>query len=180
MNIFKDLIDYITKLFTWWVVINPWEQGIRVTLGKKLLLLDKGIWLKLPLIHSIYIQEKRLRVINLPIQTVSTKDGKALTISCSVGYAIQDILKLYNTLYQPDTTIATIVTSKVSEFILTHTLEECNPLELEQYINKEVEKLDYGLKYEYVRIINFASVRTFRFIQDQSWINEGLDITFKR
>jgi len=34
MNFVKDIIDYITKLFTWWIVIMPWEQGIRVTWGK--------------------------------------------------------------------------------------------------------------------------------------------------
>ena len=35
MNIIKDIIDYITKLLTWWIIIMPWEQGITVSWGKK-------------------------------------------------------------------------------------------------------------------------------------------------
>lgn len=179
MNIFKDLIDYLTKIFTWWVVIMPWEQGIRVTLGKTQTLMDKGIYLKLPLIHSVFIQEKRLRVINIPIQTISSSDGFALTVSCSVGYSIADIVKLYSTLYQPDMTVSNIVASKISEFICSHKLTECVPETIEKSINESINTTDYGLKYEYVRIINFACVKTFRLIQDQSYSFEGLSLNTK-
>lgn len=176
MNFVKDIIDYLAKLFTWWVVVMPWEQGIRVTLGKKTTLMKEGIYLKLPLIHTVYVQEKRLRVINLPIQTVCTRDGHALTISCSVGYAIVDIVKLFNTLYQPDMTIQNIVASKIAEQICGKTMIECNPKSIEDGINNALQGNDYGLKYETVRIINFAAVKTFRLIQDQNYMYEGLDL----
>lgn len=180
MNIFKDLIDYLSKLFTWWIVVMPWEQGIRVTLGKNQMLMDKGIYLKLPLIHTVFIQEKRLRVINVPIQTISSRDGFALTVSCSVGYSIVDIVKLYSTLYQPDMTISNIVASKISEFICSHDLKECIPAMIEKQINESINTTDYGLKYEYVRMINFACVKTFRLIQDQSYSYEGLELCAKK
>lgn len=180
MNIFKDIIDYITKLFTWWIVIMPWEQGIRVTLGKKMILLDKGIYLKLPLIHTVYVQEKRLRVINLPVQTVCSKDGHPITISCAVGYSIVDICKLYNTLYQPDMTITNVVASKIADQIFSIDLINCNPIDIEKNIGTELSELNYGLKFEYVRIVNFASVKTFRLIQDQTYMYEGLDLLLKK
>lgn len=176
MSFVKDIFDYIAKIFTWWIVVMPWEQGIRVTLGKKTLLLNRGIYLKVPLIHSVYVQEKRLRVINLPIQTICTKDGHALTISCSVGYSIDDILKLYQTLYQPDMTIQNIVASKVAEQISDVKLENCRPKEVENGINTALNGVDYGLKFESIRITNFAYVKTFRLIQDQSYMYEGLDL----
>jgi regulator of protease activity HflC (stomatin/prohibitin superfamily) len=154
----------------------PWEQGVRVTLGKRLLLLHEGIYLKLPLIHTIFLQEKRLRVINLPIQTVSSKDGHALTISCSVGYSINDIVKLYNTLYQPDMTIGNIIASKVAEYITSNRLSDCTTRGIEDAIDFSIKGTDYGLKYEYIKVINFASVKTFRLIQDQSYMYEGVDL----
>ena len=76
----------------------PWEQGIRVTLGKKLTLMNEGVYLKLPLVHKVYVQEKRLRVMSMPMQTVTTADGHPITISLAVGYSIKDIVRLYNTL----------------------------------------------------------------------------------
>ncbi len=180
MNIIKDLIDYLGKIFKWWIVIMPWEQGIRVTFGKKLELLDKGIYFKLPLIHTVYVQERRLRAINLPIQTISTKDGYAITISCSVGYSINDITKLYNTLYQPDMTIQSIVASKVSEHICSISLNEISIKKIEEVVTGHLGNLDHGLKYEYMRVINFANVKTFRLIQDQTYMYEGLDLLTKK
>ena len=176
MNIIKDIIDYLSKLFTWWVVVMPWEQGIRVTLGKKMLLMTKGVYLKLPLLHTIFVQEKRLRVINLPIQTICTSDGHALTLSCSVGYSIVDIIKLYNTLYQPDMTISNIVAAKIAEQICNVKLEDCKPSMVQAGVNESLLSSDYGLKFEYVNITNFAYVKTFRLIQDQSYMYEGLNL----
>jgi regulator of protease activity HflC (stomatin/prohibitin superfamily) len=180
MGILKDIIDYFSKLFTWWVVVMPWQQGIRVTLGKKQTVLQGGTYLKIPIIHTVFVQEKRLRVISLPIQTVSTSNGAAITVSCSVGYSIIDIGKLYNTLYQPDTTIANIVASKVAEHVSTNDLSSVSPKTIEAAMIEAVNGTDWGLKYEYIRVINFASVKTFRLIQDQSWINEGIDIITAR
>lgn len=180
MNIVKDLVDYLGKIFTWWVVIMPWQQGVRVSFGKRVDILHGGVYLKLPLIHTIYVQEKRLRAVNLPIQTVSSKDGFAFTVSLSVGYSIVDIRKLYNTLYQPDMTIASMVSSKVSEFIFNHSLSECNPRSIEVSIEDSMHNTDYGLEFKYIRVVNFASVKTFRIIQDQSQMWEGLDLLTKR
>jgi Membrane protease subunits, stomatin/prohibitin homologs len=179
MNILKDLIDYLTKLFTWWVVVMPWEQGIRVTLGKKAVVLNKGIYLKLPLIHQVYVQEKRMRVIVVPIQTLSTADGHVITISCSVAYSITDIFKLYNTLYQPDMTISNLMLGKISEYICTHKLTECRIDQIEYALAQSIKSTDYGLTYEYVKIVNFASVKTFRLIQDSTHLWEGLDMLKK-
>lgn len=180
MNFIKDIIDYITKLFTWWTVIMPWQQGIRVSFGKKMELLGNGIFLKLPLIHSVYVQERRLRVINLPIQTISSCDGHPLTVSCSVGYSIKDIVKLYNSLYQPDLTVSNIVASKIAEQVFSLPIANCEPTVIESNISDALAQLDYGLHFEYVRIINFASVKTFRLIQDQSYMYEGLDLLSKK
>ena len=180
MSIFKDIIDYIRKLFTWWIVVMPWEQGIRVTLGKKMILLDGGVYLKLPLIHTVYVQEKRLRVINLPVQTVCSSDGHPLTVSCSVGYSISDIIQLYNTLYQPDLTISNIIASQIAQQIFSVKVSECKPQIIEEKIQSALTELHYGLKFEYVRIVNFAAVKTFRLIQDQSYMYEGLDLLSKK
>lgn len=180
MGTIKDIIDYIAKLFTWWVVVMPWEQGIRVTLGKEAKVIQGGIFLKVPLLHTVYVQEKRLRIIQPAIQTLTSIDGKVITVRCSLGYSIVDIKLLYNTISQPDSTIQNLVLGKISEYICGHNLEECSITSIESYVVDTLNSVNYGLKFENVKITDYAIVKTFRLIQDQSSFWEGLDLKIKR
>lgn len=178
MNYVKETIEYLCKLFQWWVMIEPWERGIRTRFGKKVKLLEPGTHFRLPFFDSFYLQTIRLRVVSMAPQTISTMDGKTVTVSCSVGYSISNIMTLYNTLYQPEVTICNMVQAQIAEYIFTHDLLDCAPKAIEDHIN-QVLKDDYGIKYEYVKILGYAVVRTYRLIQDNHWTADALSTNNK-
>lgn len=180
MNIISDFLTHIGKIFQWWVVVMPWEKCIRVRLGKKIAVLSAGTFFRIPFFDAIYIQTIRLRMVSLPLQTITTKDKFTLTINASAGYKISDIYKLYNTLHQPEGTICNIVLSKMAEYISTHDLQECNPQSIEEEVMKKLKEDDYGIEYEYVKIIGYAVVKTFRLIQDSHWIPQGEDDKYNK
>jgi regulator of protease activity HflC (stomatin/prohibitin superfamily) len=180
MNQIKDFFEYIFNAIKIWVIVQPWQQGIRVRNGKKVKLLDNGIYFKIPYFDSVYVQENKLRIGDVPMQTVTTKDLKSITIASSVGYTITDIEKLYNSLYHPETTIRNIAMSIVASMIFTKEITEVKPDEIEKDVLIELQKLDYGLTFDYFRITNFAVARTYRLIQDQNWGGENLKLDEKR
>lgn len=180
MNSIKEVLDYLAKIFQWWILIQPWELGVRTRLGNKTKLLDPGIHFRIPFFDIIYVQTIRLRVVSLCPQTVSTKDGKTLTITCSVGYSIGDILLLFNTLYHPEATIGNMVQGYVARYIFSHDLTECTPEQVENYVTEKLTGIEHGLKYEYSRVISYAVVKTYRLIQDGTWSENKLDINEKR
>jgi regulator of protease activity HflC (stomatin/prohibitin superfamily) len=176
MEIVNQIIQFLSKIFNWWVIIMPWEQAVFVRAGKNSKKITKGMYLKVPFLDSVYIQTVRKRMIDMPVQTMSTKDGQAITIRSVVGYSIKDIEKLYNTISHPEMTIQGLVMSKIGEYINARTSKDINIKELEGIISNEVSKEDYGLSDINVNITNFAIVKTFRLIQDQSWVSEGLEM----
>lgn len=180
MNQVKDFFEYIFNAVKIWVIVQPWQTGLRVRNGKKIKKLNGGIYFRLPYFDSIYIQENRLRVASMPVQTLTSKDIKTITLNGAVGYIITDIEKLYQTLFHPETTIANITMSEVADFIFKNNLESINPNSIEEAVVSKLNSDDYGLKFEYFRITNFAVVRTYRLIQDQSWISEGLSMNDKK
>jgi hypothetical protein len=180
MNQVKDFLDYIFKTIRFWVIIQPWEQGIKVRLGKKITKLDNGMYFKIPYIDSIYVQETRLRVVGLPVQTLTTKDGKTLTITGAVGTNITDVSKLYNTLYHAETTIRNIAMSEISAYVYSKNSSELNLSEFQNDILEKLKQMDYGLNFEYFKLTNFAFVRSYRLIQDSDWNNENFSINTKR
>jgi regulator of protease activity HflC (stomatin/prohibitin superfamily) len=181
MNQIKDFFEYIFNSIKIWIIVQPWEQGIRVRRGKFIKKLSSGMYFRIPYFDSVYVQETRLRMIQLCLQTLTSKDLKTVTINSSLGYSITNIELLYNTLYHPEGTISNMAMSEISDFIFQHNLSDIHPSSIEEAVLKKLNAEDYGLKFEYFRITNFAAVRTFRLIQDsQSWVDNRLSMDQKK
>lgn len=176
----KELFEYLFNLVKIWVIIQPWQQGIRVRFGKNKKLLNAGVHFKIPYFDSVYVQETRLRMVNLPIQTISCQDKQTVTLNGAIGYVITDIEKLYSTLYHPETTIMNMAMAKVTDFVSKLNLDSISLDKLEKWVVKDLEALDYGIKFEKFEIVNFASVKTFRLIKDEAWVYEGINMEDKK
>lgn len=180
MNQIKEFFQWLIDSVKIWVIVQPWESAVRVRMGKSTKILTKGIFFRIPYLDSIFVQENRLRIVQMSLQTLTTKDLNAITIEGAIGYSINDIEKLYNTLYQPETTISNFAKSKVAEYIFSRNHADVKPNEIEESILKDLKELNYGINIEYFKLQNFAIVKTFRLIQDQSWNDERIEMTQKK
>ena len=73
-----------------------------------------------------------------------------------------------------------MVMSEVAKYIYQHDIEQVNPSTMGVMVLKELKIKDYGLNLEYLKITNFAVVRTYRLIQDGSYNYEGLKMNEKK
>lgn len=180
MNQIKDFFEYIFNSIKIWVIVQPWQSGIRVRNGKYVKTLEGGIYFRIPYFDSVYIQEKRLRVILLPIQNLTSKDLKTVTINGSIGYSITNLERLYETLYHPETTISNMAMSAMSDFVFKNNMQDIDPDKIGRAVLNSLNADDYGIKFDYFKITSFAVVRTFRLIQDHSWFDENLNMDKKK
>lgn len=167
MNWVRDLFQYLSDFFKWWVIVLPWQEGIRVRFGSKETHLKKGIYVKFPFIDSVFVQNVRLRYDQIPIITITTKDRHVITVNGAIAFKIIDIKRLYHSISNPAATLTGIAMSSLSEYITSHSLEECTP----QHLIKSVvfNDSDFGIEAS-VKITGFAVVKTFRLIQDSAWM----------
>jgi hypothetical protein len=179
MNFIKDTLDYLTRIFQWWVIIMPWEMAIRVRLGKKIKILSAGTYFRIPFVDTIFLQSTRLRVVQMAPQTIATRDGKTLTIVVCAGYSISNIETLYQRMFQAESTISNIIMGEIAKHVSSNDLGESTPEKLEQKVMTALNADDYGVKYEYVKVIGYAIVKTFRLIQDSHWTADGLSTNTK-
>jgi len=105
----------------------------------------------------------------MPVQTIMTADGKTVTASGTVGFAINDIQRLYETLHHAEDTISNLAMAALANHVRELRLEECKPASLEQSVIGDIDLEQYGLCDVRVSILEFAVVRTFRLIQGQKW-----------
>lgn len=174
MNYIGQILEFIQRFFIWWVQIMPWEEAVHVRWGKHMKVLQAGIHWRLPFIDRVYVQTTRLRVLQMPPQTVTTMDGKTVTLVINLGYSIRDIKKLYQTLYHADQTMANIAMAAIAETVANTTLQDLTPAKIEAQASQSLNADDYGLSFEQTKITGFAVVKTYRLIQDGHWLPDGL------
>lgn len=166
MNALSQLLSGMQNLLQWWIVLAPWEAGIRVRGGKTVTVLGAGIHFRIPFLDRFFVQSTRYRITDLPIQTISTEDGHTITLKSQVGYRITDIHRLYETLHGAEATIGSLAQSEISEFVVTRPLADCNPHQIEavvtSYLGKKLR--EFGIGAADVTITDYARVKTYRLI----------------
>jgi len=167
----SEILRSIAQIFTWLVVVAPWEQVIRVRLGSRVSLLQSGWYLRLPFVDRVYRQSTRRRLTVIPAQTLTTSDGKAVTIGSALGYEISDLRRLYETIHDAADTIESEASTVIADFIGLHDLAQCSPEAIEEAVRARLHLERYGLNSTEFYITNFAVVRTLRVITGEikSW-----------
>jgi hypothetical protein len=173
---FATFFRQLAQILTWFIVVAPWEQAIRVRLGKHKRLLEPGFYVRIPFIDRVFRQSVRRRLHVMTPQTLTSRDRQIVTCGGAVGYAISDLFKLYDTLESPNDTIANEVAGLVSRFISSKSLAECSAAELEKYVMEHLDLSRYGLSGQEFILTSFASTKAYRLIMGEipGWSRDGL------
>lgn len=173
MNQIVELITRLTRILVWWAVVNPWERALRVRLGKHVVKLGPGVHLKIPFVDAVFKQSVRRRLANLPLQTLTTRDGKTLSLSGVVGYAVADLDQLYATLQHAEDTIINLALAAIADFVHTHDTADCQPADVatEAVATMSLEK--YGLGEVSIHLTDFVYAKAYRLLSDTQWGKHG-------
>lgn len=168
MTALDTALQAIGRLFIWWVVIAPWERGILVRLGKRARVLNPGIHLRIPGLDRVYRQPIRSRTVDCGSQTVMTSDGHPLSIAASILYAVADIALVFETLSEPEGTLADLTRAELAKWITAHAIRECAPDQIAAGVLSHLKLARYGLDGGDVLITDWTTCRTYRLINDRS------------
>ena len=163
----QSLLSALTNLFRWWVTIAPWEQGLRVRLGKRVTLLQAGVHLRIPVFDKMYVQTVRRRFSSVPTQTLTMDDGKTVTIAGSLGYTIVDLERLYSTLQHAEATLEAEAQGVISDFIMTHDYSDFTAVALQQHVDAALDFERYGIGQPQFIITTFVCTRTYRLLMGE-------------
>lgn len=160
----NTLLTVVSKLFCWLITIAPWEQGLRIRAGKHVMVLRAGVHAVIPFVDRVTRVSIRRRISTIRPVTLTTLDGKSITLSGFLGYYVRDIQVLFNTLSNAEDTIEAEVLNYVSQYVASHTFVDCLPNLIEQSVSPQINLNQYGLGDASFTISNFAAVKTLRLI----------------
>lgn len=175
---FATLLQNLAIPLQWWVVIAPWERGIRIRGGKNARELPPGFHFKIPFVDRVYVVGVRMRMIADTGQTMRTKDGHAITVNIAIQYAVQDVLKLFSSIANPEVTLALRAQAAVARAIATSDLASLSRDIIEAETKRAIPGESWGLSDLEVRITTMVNARVLRLIQHEYRSGSGLDDTF--
>jgi regulator of protease activity HflC (stomatin/prohibitin superfamily) len=180
MRLLQELLGSLGKLFKWWFVVVPWEQALRIRAGKHVTKLGAGIHMRIPFLDRLYVQSTRMRWVELPEQTLSTADGKVISLQGMLGYSIVNLEKLYRTLHHANATLQGEAMSLIARYIHGHLMEECKPVILEDFLSGSLKLDKYGIGNTQLSITDFAVAKTYRLITSSDRYLAGDSLTTHR
>lgn len=173
MNQLVELITKLARVLVWWTTVNPWERSLRVRLGRHVRELPPGVHWKVPFVDTIYRQSTRERVSALQLQTLTTRDGRTLALSGSLGYHIADVRRLYDSLHHPEDSIRQLAMGAIAAYVQQQEAACCDPEQIAACAVARMHLERYGLGGIRIELTDFAFVRAHRLLMDQKWGSHG-------
>src|SRR5687767_4894139 len=173
----SQLLSVAAKPLQWWVVVAPWEQGLRIRLGKGAKVLYPGAHFRIPFVDRVYLQSLRLRVISDAGQTVATADGKVLTVTAVISYEVRNLAVLYGALANPEHMLLMLVSGRIAGVISRTSSALVSIASIEQESQPTPEECEaWGIGSVTVKVTSFAFVRTYRLLMNDYRNLSGLDV----
>jgi hypothetical protein len=161
------VLEALGKFFSsWkpWVVVAPWERGVRVRLGKRARQLEPGFHFRIPVLDRVLLVNTRLRVTTTAQVTRPAAGNRVRVTMALVGFSIKDPLRAIERYNDPANALSGLV---IAEMSLGSDARKCQEAIAEQ-------TRDTGVAIEFIRYSDDVEVRAYRLLQ-ASWCTESTD-----
>ncbi|MEO6509290.1 MAG: SPFH domain-containing protein [Patescibacteria group bacterium] len=105
-------------------IVNQYEKGIILRLGKFQTVVDPGVNIVVPFIDSLITVDVRERVINVEPQKVITRDNVGVTVDAVIYYRVVDPVKAEFEVEDFDTAATTLAQTNLRNVVGDKTLDE--------------------------------------------------------
>lgn len=161
------LIGFIDKALPI-VIVNEYDGGVLLRGGKFVKVLTGGAWyFKIPFWDEPITTTVVTTTMALPEQSLTTKDGKQVVVSCIVKYSVGDVKILLLETFDANDAI-----SDTTQGIIKQVITESNYKEITNDIDKEIttkarrEAKRWGVDIDKVTLTNFGEIISVRLFND--------------
>lgn len=164
-QVFEKFWDYIRP----WEIVDPFESGVLVRLGKYNKKLEAGsfTW-KVPFIDYVYTAIITPDTMNTAPITLTTTDGKTVSIGAVIEFEINDIYKYTLCTNEPRSNMHDIILGAISDEIEDREWEEIRKKTTRNAVLRKISKKaeEMGIKIIDFYFTDKCVVRPFKIFRD--------------
>lgn len=166
-----ELVIQFADLFRFWVVLDPFEQGVLIRLGKFVRVIEPGFHWVLPL-HIDYVMFESVvpTTHSLGNESITTKDGKSVGYHAIVTYKVHDIEKAMLRISDTAHALRDACGGEIGRVLRDHNWHDIiGSVEILDKLTEACRKrgFKYGIEVIQVQLASLALVRSIRLMNDQ-------------
>ena len=148
------------------VIIDMWEKGLHLRMGKFHDIKDPGLHVKIPFIDSVWKQTVVTQSLDLRPQSITSADYKNIVVKAIVRYNINDAFLFLTKLAHPTDVLIDTTGAMIREIIEERNWDDLVDVEdeLTEKIGKKVS--EWGIHIEKVTLTDLAEIQSIRIIGD--------------
>ena len=170
LNWLSKVVEKCWKYICFWVIINPFENGVLVRLGKYKRILLPGFYLKFPFIDYVYSTIITPDTMHTSPVTLTTTDGKTVSIGAVVEFEIVNVYKYILCTNEPRSNMHDIILGTISEAIEDRKWEEIKKKNIRYIVQKKISQKCWVMGIEIIDFYftNKCVVRSFKIFTEKN------------
>lgn len=148
------------------VIIDMWEKGLHLRMGKFHDIKEPGLHVKIPFIDSVWKQTVVTQSIDLRPQSITSADYRNIVVKAIVRYNISDAFLFLTKLAHPTDVLIDTTGAMIREIIEERNWEDLVDVEDELTEKIGLKVSEWGIKIEKVTLTDLAEIQSIRLIGD--------------
>ena len=160
------LIDMLDKLMPVFIV-NQFDKAVLLRRGIYVKTLDGGMYFKIPFLDEVLTQTYVTTTMNLPAQSLTTRDGKSIVVKAIIKYNIFDVKTLLLETWDAVDAISDTTQGVIKDVIMESNMDEIN-METDKAVTTKArrEAKKWGVDIEKVTFTNLGAIRSIRLFNE--------------
>lgn len=155
-------------LFSPFIVINQYENGVVLRLGVYNRTIEPGWRWKLPGVDNVLITVVTQSTLNAQSQTIETKDSKSVTISAIIQYEIYDARAYLLDVWEGQDAVLDNILAAVELHVGQSNWNDVDSQELNKMVLKTIRKRvrKYGVRVKWLAFADRTRAKALRLMGD--------------
>lgn len=164
LALFQALIGYARDWLVPFTVLEEYERGVVLRLGRFRRTLDPGFHWIIPKVDVVHSTNVVANTSNLGAQSLVTKDGKSAVVSAIVTWKVSDVRKFLLEVEGAAEAVHDLAYGAIAEWVLAHTWEELCRRDVSGRLTHLVQRrsAEYGIEIVRVQLSDVTQCRSIR------------------
>jgi regulator of protease activity HflC (stomatin/prohibitin superfamily) len=120
-QVIEAILSFVPRL----ILVRATHQGVKWKYGKKAIRMDPGLHIYWPLVSDYELIVTARQTLNLPTQSLMTKDKKQVVVGSVIVYRVKDAVEAIGERnWDVDSTLRDITQAAVVEVVASSTLDD--------------------------------------------------------